>query len=558
MLLLPLLGLITGITLWTSYHTQQQLRQSLASTLTTVLNTVHEAVRIWADDRKSDVSVLAQSGEIRVETARQLVDYRARRNLLRTDALRRLRTVMAPALKSYRFVDFEVVAPEGVIIASNRNDEIGVMDSDPAALEVLERTLRGELALRMPSVEQTDPRMLIGAPIRDPQGKIIATLEFRLDPALELRSVTILGRLRDTGETYAVDRAGRFLTESRFGLPQHDGLIMAPNVVRTIAAQPTGIDLEGYPNYRGVPAVGAWKWDEDLGIALVTEITRDEALGPSRFLWSLTMAMILTTLAAVLVVFWFLGSRAKILASNFGYQQALQARRDLLAVVSHDLKNPLNMIGLTCYVLKSNWANRDRNFFDENIDRIRRGTITMSRLISDLLDGVKLEAGQLVVVSKPSAVDRMVQTAMESAKPMADEKHIKIDCEVPTDVPPVQADSLRIIQVLSNLLSNAIKFTPPGGEIRLSVKTAATRNQVEFKVSDTGRGIRPEDLPHVFEQFWQAQPGHGIGSGLGLFICKKLIDAHHGTIHASSIEGKGTIFVFTLPVASSSSVADVA
>jgi signal transduction histidine kinase len=119
---------------------------------------------------------------------------------------------------------------------------------------------------------------------------------------------------------------------------------------------------------------------------------------------------------------------------------------------------------------------------------------------------------------------------------------------VPDDLPPIHADSARIQQVLSNLVGNAIKFTPPGGRITVRAERAGP-NEVRVVVSDTGPGIAPEMLPHVFSRFWQGKRSDRRGVGLGLSIAKGIIEAHDGRIWVESRPGEGTKFIFSLPTA---------
>jgi signal transduction histidine kinase len=145
--------------------------------------------------------------------------------------------------------------------------------------------------------------------------------------------------------------------------------------------------------------------------------------------------------------------------------------------------------------------------------------------------------------------DALVRDAVDAARPLAAAKRIALAALVPPDLPPVVADRERILQVFSNLLGNAVKFTAEGGR----VEVRATRRDgeggggvVEFTVSDTGPGIAPEDLPHVFERFWRAKKVARTGTGLGLAITKAIVEAHGGQVRAESEPGRGSRFSFTL------------
>jgi signal transduction histidine kinase len=159
-----------------------------------------------------------------------------------------------------------------------------------------------------------------------------------------------------------------------------------------------------------------------------------------------------------------------------------------------------------------------------------------------------LQAGHaLSLERKAQDVAGILRDACESFRAPAENKLIAVECPIPTDAPQVFADRDRVLQVLSNLLSNAVKFTPEGGTIALRAERQA--DAVHFCVSDTGPGIRTEDVAHIFERFYQATATATMGTGLGLPIAKGIVEAHGGRIWADSKPGIGATFHFTLPIA---------
>jgi signal transduction histidine kinase len=241
-----------------------------------------------------------------------------------------------------------------------------------------------------------------------------------------------------------------------------------------------------------------------------------------------------------------LAARSALLLDNVRlYEQAQKAiatRENMLAVVSHDLKDPLNSLVMGCEMLRdtaSDPATRRR------IEIMRRSAQRMDHLIHDLLDLASLDRGTLSVNSQPCAVDAVVDEVFETFVPLAAEKQIALKREVSSGLPPLTCDRERVHQVLSNLLSNAIKFTPKAGHVELTVR--AKSGGVVFCVSDTGPGIAAEQLPYVFDRFWQANRNARVGTGLGLSIAKAIVEAHGGTIAVRSTSGTGSAFEFTLP-----------
>ena len=171
----------------------------------------------------------------------------------------------------------------------------------------------------------------------------------------------------------------------------------------------------------------------------------------------------------------------------------------------------------------------------------------MSRLIQDLLDVTRVEAGDVVVERSRVPVSQLICDAVE-VRIGAAAASVDLRLEVARDVPDVWADRDRLLQVFDNLVGNALKFTPPGGHIRVGA-AALNEDEVQFWVADTGVGIAAEDLPHVFDRFWQAHKGERRGTGLGLTIVNGIIEAHGGRIWVESAVGSGTTFFFALPAA---------
>ncbi|HEX7828122.1 MAG TPA: ATP-binding protein [Thermoanaerobaculia bacterium] len=228
-------------------------------------------------------------------------------------------------------------------------------------------------------------------------------------------------------------------------------------------------------------------------------------------------------------------------------QQAVRAREEVLAIVSHDLRNPLNAVtlGASLMQLSETLTSDDR----EQIDTIALSARRMARLIEDLLDVTRLEGGKRLPI-EPAPVDPadMLREAEELFRAQAGVLSVTMIYDVDPNLPPVNADRHRIMQVLSNLIGNSMKFTPEGG----SVTTTAKRHgdEVLFCIRDTGPGIPREHLVDIFSPYWQAKRTERMGAGLGLPIAKGIVEAHGGKIWVESEPGRGAQFYFTLPIVS--------
>ncbi|WP_437631162.1 ATP-binding protein [Sorangium sp. So ce854] len=221
-------------------------------------------------------------------------------------------------------------------------------------------------------------------------------------------------------------------------------------------------------------------------------------------------------------------------------QRAIHLRDDALAIVSHDLRNPLSAVIAGAEALRRDATDRVRNLAG-TIQRAGRG---MERLISDLLDAARLDDGHLAVESSACAARSLIADALEAFELQIAAKELSLSSDVRGDAEAL-CDRARIGQVLSNLIGNAVKFTPRGGSI--GVRVQADGGHVLFAVSDSGPGIPPEQIPHLFERFWQGTAAARQGTGLGLYIARGIVDLHGGRIWAESSPGHGSTFLFTLP-----------
>jgi PAS domain S-box-containing protein len=227
-------------------------------------------------------------------------------------------------------------------------------------------------------------------------------------------------------------------------------------------------------------------------------------------------------------------------------ERARQSGEELLAMVSHDLRNPLGAIVTSAALLQRGTEPDKQDRVRTIAGRILRSADVMTRLLGDLLDFAQIQAGKLRIELQPVGVADLVRESMEMFAPAAAEKQVRIEASVPDGL-EVICDRGRVLQILSNLLSNAIKFTP--SERRVSVRAELAAPEARVAISDSGPGIAEEDLPRVWGRFWQARRASRAGVGLGLSIARGLVEAHGGRIGVESKVGAGSTFWFTLPLA---------
>jgi signal transduction histidine kinase len=222
---------------------------------------------------------------------------------------------------------------------------------------------------------------------------------------------------------------------------------------------------------------------------------------------------------------------------------SLRAREEIVGVVSHDLRNPVAAVKMLSGALLT--GGDVPNVARESLSLIADAAEQMDSLIRDLLDVTRMDVGQLQLAPEPVDPSELLDEALRTLRPLIEDRKIELDVQVEKGLPKVRADIERVQQVISNLVGNAIKFTPSGG--RITVAARGDDGEVVFSVADTGRGIAEDQLPKVFDRYWQSTRTDRQGAGLGLAIAKGIVEGHGGAISIESKPDKGTCVEFTLP-----------
>ncbi len=232
-----------------------------------------------------------------------------------------------------------------------------------------------------------------------------------------------------------------------------------------------------------------------------------------------------------------------------------RVRRDFVTNVSHELRTPITAIRLLAETLQKG-AGEDPEVAAGFIQRIALEVGHMGQMVEELLELSRIESGQRPLNLEPVPLADLVET-IDRLRPLAEERRLDLRVEVAPDTPPLLGDASRLGQVLRNLVHNAIKFTQPEGRITVTARPLEGGGWVELTVQDTGVGIRPEDLPRIFERFWKADSSRqrdGEGTGLGLAIARHVVEAHGGQIRVESEPRRGTTFIVHLPAAITAAV----
>jgi signal transduction histidine kinase len=224
---------------------------------------------------------------------------------------------------------------------------------------------------------------------------------------------------------------------------------------------------------------------------------------------------------------------------------AERLRRDLVSDVAHELRSPLTNLRCQLEALQDGLATAT----PETLESLHEEARLLETLVDDLQDLALAEAGQLELERGPLDLHREVERAARAFRPEAEGRELRIESDLPSSLPSVDADARRLAQILRNLLGNAVTHTPSGGSIRIEARPAG--DEVEIRVADTGPGIPAEHLPFLFERFYRTDPSRSRatgGAGLGLAIVHQLVAAHGGRVWVESEIGRGSTFGFSLPV----------
>ena len=233
-------------------------------------------------------------------------------------------------------------------------------------------------------------------------------------------------------------------------------------------------------------------------------------------------------------------------AAEASLRQAVQARDEVLAVVSHDLRNPVGTIFTAASLLLTLDPPPEKR--REHLLAVKRSAERVNRLIQDLLDVARLEAGVMPVHPGHFDPAGLLQEVAETQRPGADQRGVSLEVRVEPGLTSGWGDRHRIVQVLTNLLENAIRETPEGGLVTVGAERGDAEKELRFFVLDTGPGIHPDDQERLFDRFWQVSRKDKGGAGLGLSIVKGLVEAHGGEVWLESAVGRGSTFWFSLPI----------
>lgn len=577
-------------------------RDQIGQSLQASVDSARAEAKRWELRHISQISDIAQHPTL-LRATRGVLQETDRDSLLTSSALAQARSHLTEQLANYGYLGFFIIAPDGRSVASMRDANVGtpnlIAENAPSYFE---RALAGEALVTEPIrtdvpvvgadgvVSTAAPTMFAMAPIRDLEGQILGVFTLRINPLAEFSSIFARQRSGSTGETYAVNRDGIMISESRFrdtlrliglikqgqtsmlGIPVNDPGVNAFDGSRDVdmaASPPTaltaklltledGQNLSGYRNYLGREVLGAWAWDEYLGFGVASEIGIKEAyagLDTSLMtirLFAACIILLLITLAVLQHRYRMkrYAQEKEILNALDQAEHANQSKMVFLSSMSHELRTPLNaVIGFSDLLLqeKSVRANPEHV---EQLGHIHQSGEHLLKLVDEVLEFAKLDLGALSFRFEKVPVGVVIAESLSMMEQAAKKHGVALRCgnDDLRSLPHIWTDPTRLRQVLLNLLSNAIKYNHAGGFVTLRASIEAT--SLKINVEDSGRGIAPEDLPKLWEPFTRlgVETSSIEGSGIGLAFSRRIVEELGGEIDVRSAEGRGSQFWIKVPL----------
>ncbi len=590
----------------TFIYLKHHAHDALDKSLQTVLDTTSEAIAHWSGAQKITVQAWAQNPAVNSLSTDLLSIGTQAEALIFAPAQQKLKSFFEPVTEAAAFEGYFIVNRDNINIASSRSENIGIENILSDRDRFLDRAWSGETIISPPLIsdvplpdlsgrlQQHRITMLVVSPLIDEHEQVHALLMLRLNPLHTFTSILRMGRIGESGETYAIDATGRLASESRFNEQlEMAGLIKAGetpvmniritdpggNLLNTdiealseeprplthmarlaIKERKPGSRLDSYKNYRGVDVIGAWVWNEELQIGIATELDSEEAYAGLRNTgWFILGSAVLLSFLSLLVLRSHLTVRRHAEEAIQLAVKAIDADRlksEFLANMSHEIRTPMNgVLGMLEILQDMELPEKAKKYTGVAY----QSADDLLKILNDILDYSRLESGRVNLEHVSFCPKSIVADLIPVLRPEADRKNITLSATFGPDLPAqISGDPGRLRQVLTNLIHNGIKFTDQGAvEIKVSqISAQQVPVELQFEIHDTGPGIPADALPMMFERFHQADLSSTKefgGAGLGLAICQQLSDLMGGTLQAKSAVGQGSCFTLTLPMSGSGS-----
>lgn len=595
--------IVIGATWLVDNTERNQAKTRLTETLIEVSKTTQASLRVWSRQQAATAQRLANLPAIQNAskvTKKHLLDG----TLGASNPIHKvLRSEIGFTVSSLGYLGFFLIAPSGESLSSMRDANIGSINLiTQNAADKFRSAMTGESLVTAPMRSDVGIINTVGilsdetatmfslAPIKDKDGNVTAVLALRINPYLEFSAIFAQGRTGLSGETYGFNREGILISESRFNDYLTSIGLLSPGKASTLnikirdpgrsllqapittsdtawpltlmASEATnsrnGTSLVPYRDYRGIPVVGTWLWDDVLGLGIATEIDGAEAFAVvdsntiTICIFALAIAILIITLGV-----YQERARRRALAQELALVEAKEtaenanhAKMEFLASMSHDLRTPLNAVLGFSQLLALDKSISSNPKQKEQLGYIERSGEHLLTMLNEILEFATVDIGEVTydycAVSIADLAEDCCAMVAKDAAAKSISVHVASDLG---QLPQIWSDKTRARQILGNILSNAVKYNRPGGEVFL--RAFEVDGHLRLEIEDTGHGIAEEKLADLWKPFNRlgAEKTMVQGTGIGLAFSKALVEGLSGKIGASSTQGKGSLFWFSFPIA---------
>jgi len=587
--------LLVGFGKFTYNLVEKELQLQVGESLNSILASNVTALESWAQEKKRNTISLVNRPE-NLQKIRSLLiqGHDANHDKFQLQEYKDaqwLKLNLFSEAKNYGFTGYLLFDIHGNIIVTNSDTPV---ENFRFPREWLKKSMRGLTSITLPfksSIPIKDsngvfrddwPTMLASTPIYDMGGSLVGIMAFRIRPETEFSQIINIAKLGLTGKTYAIDRNGTLLSETRHLRGMEDSEVrmtteifqiqlksgntgnsgngsiknrgalpqMAPNLARG----ESGVNVFGYSDFRGTPVVGAWTWVKELDLGLATEMEFSEAFKAIKILKSVLGMifglMVMVSGIGIILYVYKRNYQAYLTAAKETAEEESQFKTKFLSRMSHDLCSPMNAIVGFTQLLESDPDDPLNESQALAVEQISKAGEHLMELVTEILDLSRIESGSQTLNLEPCDVVGVIGDVLLKAQPLADENRIElVDKTESLDDCLVNADRGALKQVLYNLVSNAILYNKQDGKVFLEYQKPG-QDLLNITVKDTGPGIPKDQYRAIFRPFERlgVEDSDIKGSGIGLTLVKNLLEQMGGSLNISSTLGEGSCFSIQFPI----------